>query len=78
MAGLGYTCVGGENSPYIWVKAGMDSWEFFDILLDKAAVVCTPGSGFGACGEGYIRLSAFNSYENVESAMDRISEMLER
>ena len=78
MAGLGYTCVGGENSPYIWVKTGMDSWEFFDILLDKAAVVCTPGSGFGACGEGYIRLSAFNSYENVESAMDRISEMLER
>jgi len=56
----------------------MDSWELFDILLDKAAVVCTPGSGFGACGEGYIRLSAFNSYENVETAMDRISEMLER
>ena len=78
MAGLGYTCVGGKNSPYIWVKAGMDSWELFDILLDKAAVVCTPGSGFGACGEGYIRLSAFNSYENVETAMDRISEMLER
>jgi len=78
MTGLGYTCAGGENSPYIWVKAGMGSWEFFDILLDKTAVVCTPGSGFGACGEGYIRLSAFNSYENVETAMDRISELLER
>jgi len=56
----------------------VDSWELFDILLNKAAVVCTPGSGFGACGNGYIRLSAFNSYENVETAMDRIAETLKK
>ena len=74
MTDLGYTCVGGKNSPYIWIKAGMDSWELFDTLLNKAAVVCTPGSGFGSCGNGYIRLSAFNSYENVKTAMDRIAE----
>ena len=74
MTGLGYTCAGGEDSPYIWVNARMDSWQFFDLLLEKAAVVCTPGSGFGACGRGYIRLSAFNQYEQVEVAMDRIAE----
>ncbi len=74
MTGLGYTCAGGENSPYIWVNAQMDSWAFFDLLLEKAAVVCTPGSGFGSCGRGYIRLSAFNQYEKVEIAMDRIAE----
>jgi len=73
---LGYACAGGKNSPYIWVKAETDSWEFFDMLLDKAAVVCTPGSGFGACGKGYVRLSAFNSYENVEKAMERIAGVL--
>jgi len=78
MTGLGYTCAGGENSPYIWVNARMDSWEFFDLILEKAAVVCTPGSGFGACGRGYIRLSAFNQYEQVEVAMDRIAEALKR
>lgn len=70
---LGYSCVGGINSPYIWIKTGMNSWEFFDSLLHKAAVVCTPGSGFGFCGEGYIRLSAFNNYENVQKAMDRLA-----
>ena len=50
--------------------------KFFDLLLEKAAVVCTPGAGFGKCGEGYIRLSAFNNYENVERAMARIKEAL--
>ena len=63
---LGYACTGGENSPYIWVKTDMDSWEFFDMLLNKAGVVCTPGAGFGRCGQGYIRISAFNSHENVK------------
>lgn len=69
---LGYDCVGGENSPYIWIHGRRDSWEFFDQLLHKAGVVCTPGAGFGRCGEGYIRISAFNSFENVKTAMERI------
>jgi LL-diaminopimelate aminotransferase len=73
---LGYDCVGGENSPYIWIHGRRDSWEFFDQLLDKAGVVCTPGAGFGRCGEGYIRLSAFNSFENVKTAMERIQSAL--
>lgn len=72
MTGLGYECVGGENSPYIWMNTKSDSWEFFDFLLQKANVVCTPGSGFGSCGEGYIRLSAFNFKERVTEAMERI------
>ena len=76
MASLGFECTGGENSPYIWVNAGRDSWEFFDVLLQKAGVVCTPGAGFGRCGQGYIRISAFNSRENVEEAIDRISKAL--
>jgi LL-diaminopimelate aminotransferase len=77
MAALGYTSVGGGNSPYIWIDCGMDSWEFFDMLLGKAGVVCTPGAGFGRCGNGYIRISAFNSYENVEKALKRIREALQ-
>ncbi len=72
MTGLGYTCAGGKNSPYIWVGTGESSWSFFDFLLEKANVVSTPGSGFGACGEGYIRLSAFNAKEKVDEAMERI------
>jgi LL-diaminopimelate aminotransferase len=66
---LGFDCVGGENSPYIWIDGKKDSWGFFDQLLNEAGVVCTPGAGFGACGEGFIRISAFNSYENVQKAM---------
>jgi len=73
---LGFDCVGGENSPYIWIDGRRDSWEFFDLLLNKAGVVCTPGAGFGRCGEGYIRISAFNSFENVQKAMDRIQAAL--
>lgn len=73
---LGYDCVGGENSPYIWIHGRRDSWEFFDQLLHKSGVVCTPGAGFGRCGEGYIRISAFNSYENVKTAMERIQSAL--
>ena len=76
MSALGFNCIGGENSPYIWIDGGSDSWKFFDRLLEKAAVVCTPGAGFGKCGEGYIRISAFNDYENVEKAMARIKEAL--
>ena len=72
MASLGFEFVGGENSPYIWVNCKRDAWEFFDLLLKKAGVVTTPGPGFGRCGEGFIRISAFNSYENVERAMVRI------
>jgi len=76
MTALEFKCTGGDNSPYIWINGNRGSWEFFDLLLNKAGVVCTPGAGFGKCGEGYIRISAFNSYENVEKAMDRISETL--
>lgn len=72
MEKIGYACTGGSNSPYVWTNVGDESWSFFDKLLENAGVVCTPGSGFGKCGEGYIRLSAFNSRENVEEAMDRI------
>jgi LL-diaminopimelate aminotransferase len=75
MTSLGYECTGGENSPYIWINAGRPSWEFFDHLLKNAGVVCTPGEGFGRCGEGYIRISAFNGRENVEKAMDRIAKL---
>ncbi len=76
MTTLGYECIGGENSPYIWVDGRMDSWKFFDLLLEKAGVVCTPGAGFGKCGEGFIRISAFNSAQNIENAMRRVSEAL--
>mgnify|MGYP002064216555 FL=1 len=76
MEALGYECVGGENSPYIWVDGKTDSWAFFDMLLEKAGVVCTPGAGFGKCGEGYIRISAFNNYENVQKAMEKVKAAL--
>ncbi len=73
---LGFDCVGGENSPYIWIDGKKDSWGFFDQLLNEAGVVCTPGAGFGTCGEGFIRISAFNSYDNVQKAMARIKEAI--
>jgi LL-diaminopimelate aminotransferase len=73
---LGFTCIGGDNAPYIWVNTGRDSWDFFDLLLNKAQVVCTPGAGFGKCGEGHVRISAFNSRENVVAALARISDAL--
>jgi LL-diaminopimelate aminotransferase len=76
MEALGYECVGGENSPYIWIYGKTDSWQFFDLLLEKAGVICTPGAGFGRCGEGFIRISAFNNIENVEKAMARIRKAL--
>lgn len=76
MENLGYDYVGGKHSPYIWIEANTDSWDFFDMLLKKAGVVCTPGAGFGACGQRHIRLSAFNSHDNVEAAMGRIRDAL--
>lgn len=73
----GYTVSGGMNAPYIWLKTPdqMNSWEFFDYLLENANVVGTPGSGFGPMGEGYFRLTAFGSYENTVEAIQRIKQM---
>jgi LL-diaminopimelate aminotransferase len=70
----GFTLFGGENAPYIWMRTprGLGSWAFFDRLLEEANVVGTPGAGFGPSGEGYLRLSAFNSRENVDEAIERI------
>ena len=70
----GFSVSGGKNAPYIWLKTPdqMTSWEFFDYLLEKAHIVGTPGSGFGAHGEGYFRLTAFGSYENTLAALERI------
>ena len=77
LSAAGFKVFGGENAPYVWIKVpdGMTSWDFFDFLLEKANVVGTPGSGFGASGEGYFRLSAFNSRANVEKAMQRIESL---
>ncbi|MDR2693483.1 MAG: LL-diaminopimelate aminotransferase [Chitinispirillales bacterium] len=76
MTKLGYNCTGGVNAPYIWIECGSDSWTFFDMLLNRAGVVCTPGAGFGRRGEGFIRISAFNSRENVEKALRKIEESI--
>jgi LL-diaminopimelate aminotransferase len=78
MTDLGYECTGGDHSPYIWVYGNVDSWKFFDKLLTQAGVVCTPGEGFGRCGQGFIRFSAFNSFENVRQAMQRVRRALSR
>lgn len=74
----GITAYGGVNAPYVWLKTpgGQTSWEFFDHLLENAHLVGTPGSGFGASGEGYFRLSAFNSRENIEEAVRRLHELV--
>jgi LL-diaminopimelate aminotransferase len=74
----GYQVHGGVNAPYIWLKVpgGLTSWQFFDRLLNEANVVGTPGSGFGSCGEGYFRMSAFGFRENVEEAVSRIQKKL--
>ena len=75
LAAAGYDVVGGVNSPYIWVKTPgtMTSWEFFDYLLDRYHIVGTPGSGFGPAGEGYFRLTAFNTRENTLRAVERLT-----
>lgn len=72
MQELGFACSGGTNAPYVWIKTDEPSWDFFDRLLKETAIVCTPGAGFGRCGENHFRLSAFNSRQNVELAMERI------
>ncbi len=74
LGAAGFTVFGGENAPYIWMRTpdGLSSWDFFDRLLAETRVVGTPGSGFGPSGEGYFRISAFNSRENVDEAIARI------
>jgi LL-diaminopimelate aminotransferase len=76
LSALGLRVFGGVNAPYVWIRtpAGVGSWEFFDRLLSEAHVVGTPGAGFGAEGEGYLRLSAFGKREQVEEAVQRIRE----
>ncbi|MBL7685747.1 MAG: aminotransferase class I/II-fold pyridoxal phosphate-dependent enzyme, partial [Deltaproteobacteria bacterium] len=75
---VGIQVFGGENAPYIWLKtpAGLDSWTFFDKLLNECHVVGTPGAGFGPSGEGYFRLSAFGLREKIEEALIRIQKQL--
>lgn len=75
---VGVKVYGAVNSPYVWLKtpAGQTSWEFFDYLLDQVHLVGTPGSGFGASGEGFFRLSAFNSRENIEAAVQRLQKLV--
>ena len=74
LSAAGYQVSGGINAPYIWLKTPdkMTSWEFFDLLLEKAGVVGTPGAGFGPAGEGYFRLTAFGNHENTREAIERI------
>lgn len=74
----GYEVTGGTDSPYIWTTVAGDSWDFFDNLLNKAGVVCTPGTGFGRAGAGCVRISAFNHREKVEEAMQRIRPIIEK
>ena len=78
LEGMGITCFGGVNAPYVWLKtpAGLTSWEFFDKLLNETHVVGTPGSGFGPSGEGYFRLSAFGHKEDIEKAVKSIQDNL--
>ncbi len=74
LGAAGFTCFGGEHAPYVWARTpeGLSSWDCFDRILADAHVVTTPGSGFGSAGEGYFRISAFNSRENAEEAVARI------
>ena len=78
MDGLGIWYTGGKNSPYIWLKCpdGMGSWQFFDLLLNEAQVVGTPGAGFGKNGEGFFRLTAFGSKDTTAEAVERIKRVL--
>jgi LL-diaminopimelate aminotransferase len=72
---LGYRVYGGTNAPFLWIRTPGEysSWEFFEILLAEAHVVGTPGAGFGASGEGYMRFSAFATQEDIKEALSRIS-----
>jgi LL-diaminopimelate aminotransferase len=75
---LGLEVFGGINAPYVWVGCpdGVTSWEMFDKMLGEAQVVITPGSGFGSAGEGYFRISAFNSRANVLEVCDRLKTLI--
>ena len=77
---LGIWYTGGKNAPYIWLKCpdGMDSWSFFDFLLNEIQVVGTPGEGFGACGDAYFRLSSFGSTEDTKAAAERMVGLLRK
>lgn len=77
LGGMGLEVYGGTDAPYLWVRTpnGMTSWQFFDEMLHKAHVVCTPGAGFGPAGEGYIRLTAFGQHEATKEALKRINKM---
>ena len=76
LTAAGYTVYGGVNSPYVWLRTpeNMTSWAFFDWLLEEKNIVGTPGSGFGPCGEGYFRLTAFGTYEDSAEAMARLAQ----
>ena len=78
LTGMGFKVYGGIDAPYLWTQTpdSMTSWEFFDWMLHSAHVVCTPGVGFGAQGEGYVRLTAFGTHENTEKALRRIDSKL--
>lgn len=77
---VGFHVFGGRNAPYLWLKTpdAMKSWDFFDYLLNKAGIAGTPGSGFGPCGEGYFRLTAFGTQEQTQEAADRITNLFSR
>ena len=73
---MGISCVGGDNSPYIWARfPGRDSWEVFSEILEKCQVVTTPGAGFGPAGQSFIRFSAFGHRSDVEEACARLSKL---
>ena len=74
----GFDVYGGVNAPYIWLQCpgGMDSWAFFDWLIDRARIVGTPGEGFGSCGEGWFRFSCFGSPEDTAEAASRLEALL--
>lgn len=78
LTGMGFNVYGGKDAPYLWVctPKSMTSWDFFDMALRSAHVVCTPGAGFGPSGEGFIRLTAFGTHENTEKALSRIANKL--
>jgi LL-diaminopimelate aminotransferase len=75
---IGLQVFGGVNAPYVWIACpdGLNSWQMFDRMLQEANVVITPGVGFGCCGEGWFRISAFNSRENVEEVIKRMKAMV--
>ena len=78
LTSAGFECFGGTNAPYIWLKTpnGMGSWEFFDLVLDRANVATTPGAGFGPSGEGFVRLTAFGNAEATKEAVERVKNCL--